>query len=153
MTIKVFTDGASRGNPGKAGIGIYVIRNEVEEKYKEYLGIVTNNVAEYKALIKAIDIINLKKTDRVIFHSDSLLMVNQVNGIFKVKDKNLKKLNEEVLKKLKNKFKTNWNLVYIPREENKVADKLANEAIDSITFTNKPEIETKEENYVLNFRS
>lgn len=153
MTIKVFTDGASRGNPGKAGIGIYVIRNEVEEKYKEYLGIVTNNVAEYKALIKAIDIINLKKTDRVIFHSDSLLMVNQVNGIFKVKDENLKKLNEEVLKKLKNKFKANWNLVYIPREENKVADKLANEAIDSITFTNKPEIETKEENYVLNFRS
>lgn len=151
MTIKVFTDGASRGNPGKSGIGIYVVKNEMEEKFKEYLGTVTNNVAEYKALIKAVDIIKLKKSDRVIFHSDSLLMVNQVNGIFKVKDENLKKLNEEVLKKLKNKFKTNWKLVYIPREKNKDADKLANEAIDESEFE-KTEIKTEsEDNFQLNF--
>ncbi|HCA43351.1 MAG TPA: ribonuclease H [Bacteroidetes bacterium] len=151
MKVLVWTDGASRGNPGKAGIGVSINRYCQIDDYKEYIGIATNNVAEYKALIKAIDILKVQPHDTIIFQSDSELMVNQVNGKYKVKNETLKLLNEEVLKKLQDKFDGRWSIEYIPREKNKDADKLANEAIDESELE-KTELKTEsEDNFQLNF--
>src|SRR3989339_149097 len=104
MTLKVFTDGGSKGNPGPSSIGIvFYLDNKIVFKHKESIGIATNNDAEYLALIKALQIINPKSQDpnkfkvpnfqdikQIQFFSDSRLMVNQVNGLFKVKNGKIK---------------------------------------------------------------
>jgi len=133
--IKVFTDGASRGNPGKSGIGI-VIRDasdKILSTHKEFIGEESNNSAEYKALIKSIDIIkSLKQNFSIIqFFSDSELIVRQISGKYKIKNQNLIKLSLDFWKSingLNKKFKIN----HIPRDKNTLADKLANEAIDEL---------------------
>ncbi|MDZ7611534.1 MAG: ribonuclease HI family protein [Candidatus Moranbacteria bacterium] len=133
--IEVYTDGGSRGNPGPGGIGAAVKHNGETKKYSQYLGDrVTNNEAEYEALIFALKKIkqllgkeNAKKT-QVKCYADSELLVRQLNHEYKLK-------NEEIQKK----FINIWNLMldfkkveffHIPREENKEADALANKAMD-----------------------
>ncbi|MBI2625159.1 MAG: ribonuclease HI family protein [Candidatus Nealsonbacteria bacterium] len=134
--IIVYTDGGSRGNPGPAGIGV-VIENNKEEVIKEYsacLGEATNNEAEYQALIFALKKVKalfgkekIKKTEMEI-RSDSELLVSQLNGKYKVLDKDIQPL-----------FLQAWNLktdfgkikfTALPREENKEADRLVNQALD-----------------------
>ncbi len=135
--IKVFADGAARGNPGKAGIGIIVYdeNNFIISSYKEYSGETTNNQAEYKALIKSIELIKKIKEkgeylfDRVEFYSDSELIVNQVKLDYRVKEPELALLNNQFLVKMK-KLSINYTISHIPREQNKAADRLANMAID-----------------------
>ncbi len=131
--IKVFTDGASRGNPGKAGIGIVIkdASDKILMTYKEFLGEESNNSAEYKALIKSIDILkSLEQNFSLIqFFSDSELIVKQITGKYKIKNKNLIKLSLDFwnsINELNKKFKIN----HITRDKNKLADKLANEAIN-----------------------
>ncbi|HRE40057.1 MAG TPA: ribonuclease HI family protein [Ignavibacteria bacterium] len=148
MNVLVKTDGASRGNPGKAGIGIFIMKDDEVNVYKEFIGNATNNVAEYIAFIRAIDILNVKPQDKIIFQSDSELMVNQINGKYKVNNESLKELKEEAINKLKNRFAGMWSIVHIPREENREADKLANEAIDESEKVNKVSVE----NFQLNFK-
>ncbi len=132
----IYTDGSSSGNPGPAGIGV-VIFTEDREKLKEYsqpIGEATNNVAEYKAIIFALEKVKLlfgkKKTKKmeVEIRSDSELVVKQLNGEYKILEEDLQPLFIKV-----------WNLkldykkvefVLIPRESNKIADKLAKEAIE-----------------------
>jgi ribonuclease HI len=129
------TDGGARGNPGPAGIGV-VIGDEsgkVIGHYKQYIGEATNNVAEYKALILALieagKILKLKSEIlNLEIRMDSELIVRQMQGRYKIKDSGLKLLAEEVLSLIKN-FPI-VNFVHIPREQNKEADKLVNEAID-----------------------
>lgn len=125
------TDGAARGNPGPAGIGV-VIKDEkgaIVSEVFEYIGETTNNQAEYKALIAALkEAVNLK-ADIIGVFADSELMVSQVKGIYKVKNEGIKPLFEEV-KGLLQKFKT-CNIEHVRREKNKEADELANLAIDS----------------------
>jgi ribonuclease HI len=136
--IKVFTDGASRGNPGHAGIGIIIYDENdfIVRTYKEYLGETTNNQSEYRALLKSIDLI--KKLDANIgvdfdsieFYSDSELLVNQVNFDYLTKDPELAALNSKfhvLAKKLNKPFK----LLHIDRTKNKNADRLANLAIEN----------------------
>lgn len=135
--IKVFTDGASRGNPGNAGIGIIIYDENdfILRTYKEYLGETTNNQAEYRALLKSIDLIkkleaNIQVTfDRIEFYSDSELLVNQINFDYQTKDPELAVLNSKfhVLSKKLNKP---YVISHIDRAKNKNADKLANIAID-----------------------
>ena len=130
MTIKVFTDGASKGNPGKAGIGI-LITNENDEElltHHEYIGETTNNVAEYSAFLKSLEL--LKQFDnisKIEFYADSELMVKQLNGQYKVKDAKLNVLFNETKNRL-SALNILHTISYIPRTENKIADRLANQA-------------------------
>ena len=135
MVLKVFTDGGSKGNPGLSSIGGvgYLDGKQIFE-FKKSIGIATNNDAEYKALIEAL--INIKnpsfakatvgkQISKIEFFSDSRLMVNQVNGLFKVKNGKIK---EYILKirSLEMEINLPVSYSYIPREENTVADNLVN---------------------------
>jgi len=126
----IYTDGAARGNPGPAGAGV-VIKDAGFKTIKElwdYLGEITNNQAEYRALIMALkSAVELGASDLDIF-ADSELMVSQIKGLYKVKNEGLKPLFDEAVGLLK-RFKAS-RISHIPREKNKEADKLANKAID-----------------------
>jgi len=131
--IKIFTDGASRGNPGLAGIGIAVVSDEggLFETHKKFLGECTNNYAEYAALIESVRLLRRmdREFDEVNFYLDSELVVKQIKGEYKIKHKDLIKLSLEFWKEIKSLNKK-FSIKHIAREENKLADKLANEAID-----------------------
>ncbi len=136
--IKVFTDGASRGNPGYAGIGIVIYDENdfIIATYKEYLGETTNNQAEYRALVKSLEVIKKLKTggehdfDSVEFYSDSELLVNQVNFDYQVKEPELALLNNKFHVLIK-KLNIPYRIIHIDRSKNKNADKLANLAIEN----------------------
>ena len=133
--IEVYIDGASRGNPGPSAVGIFMKGSGGKEIIKrgEYIGEVTNNVAEYTALIRALKyLLDNKKlitgSRCITIHSDSELMVNQIKGDYRIRSDNLIPLAIEVRGLLKRIPGVEFNL--IPREENKVADKLANRAMN-----------------------
>lgn len=130
MELKIFTDGASRGNPGHSGVGVVILdkSGNMLEQYGEYIGHATNNIAEYKGLISA-----LKKAKKYIPCSvnlflDSELVVKQLKGEYKTKDETLRAYFEFV-NQLLDAFEK-YQIQHIPREKNKTADKLANQAID-----------------------
>jgi ribonuclease HI len=123
-------DGAARGNPGPAGAGIvFTTEDGIVQSFGEYLGEATNNVAEYRALIagisKAIEIGVME----LHVHSDSELIVNQLNGHYKVKNPQLQELYFSVIKAIASFEKVTFT--HVPREKNKEADRLANLAIDA----------------------
>jgi len=125
----IYTDGGARNNPGPAGIGIVIQGEDGKEiqKYKEYIGEKTNNQTEYAALIKAMELVS-GKAEKLEFFLDSELVVNQVKGLYKVKNADIRELMFR-LRTLEQDFEEiNYNL--IPREKNKKADKLVNQAID-----------------------
>jgi len=128
--LTIYTDGASRGNPGEAGAGviIYNHRGEIIKKIKAYLGITTNNVAEYMALIIALKEALSLQADAIHLFSDSELMVRQMKGIYKVRDRKMQVLSSQA-KKLLSHF-IHYDILSIDRGENREADKLANLAID-----------------------
>lgn len=138
--INIFTDGGSKGNPGPAAIGIYISDNTGREylKLAKRIGVTTNNVAEYTAVLTALNWVkmNLKSFDKFRtensegefnFFIDSSLVVNQLNGIFKIKNADLKLLAIEI-KKIEKEIENKINYRYISREENKIADFLVNKA-------------------------
>lgn len=127
--ITVFIDGASRGNPGEAGCGavIYGIKDEPILLTK-YLGHATNNVAEYNALILALEKLKELNIRDIKINSDSLLLVSQLNGRYAVKNPNIRKL-FRVYTSLAVHF-DRIVVEHIPRELNREADRLANRAID-----------------------
>lgn len=134
--VKVYTDGASRGNPGESGIGI-IIYDETGNKLKswnEYTGKLTNNQAEYLALLKSLELLKelsaTNKIDFIEFFADSQLMVRQMNLEYKVKDAGLKPLFEKAQKEI-NLLKIPYKITHIERALNKEADKLANQGIDN----------------------
>ena len=131
----IYTDGASRGNPGPAGIGIVICdeSGKIVKEYEEFIGAATNNIAEYRALIKALELASDFSVSEVKCFSDSELMVKQLNGEYSVKNKKLGKLFLQVREKEKQFEKVNYS--HVPREEDliKRADKLANRAIDEFT--------------------
>ncbi len=126
----IHTDGASRGNPGEAGAGIVIAddRGVTIKEIKQYLGMATNNVAEYRAVIVALERAFALGAESVIIHMDSELVARQIMGDYKVREAHLKPLHRQVLDLLKN-F-SNHRVRYVPREQNRRADQLANEAID-----------------------
>ena len=135
--IAIFTDGGSRGNPGQAGIGVYAVdeNGKVLYAYGKAIGIATNNVAEYSAVLQALDwlIGYLKEhpAEQVNFFLDSLLLVSQINGVYKVKNEALQKLLWLVREK-EAQIKAMLRYSHIPREKNKEADRLVNEALDKL---------------------
>ncbi|HEY6883808.1 MAG TPA: ribonuclease HI family protein [Nitrososphaeraceae archaeon] len=121
-------DGASRGNPGPAGIGVVFIRDNLRiTEYKEFIGKKTNNQAEYAALKKALQIASTFDNELMVL-SDSQLIVNQRNNVYKVRNKQLKIIFREI-SNLERRFKM-VTYKHIPREKNEHADLLANQAID-----------------------
>ena len=137
MQFKIFTDGGSRGNPGHAGAGGIIIsvddnKESVIAEISEYLGIQTNNYAEYSSLIYSLNkAIELGIQDNKInVYMDSSLVINQVNGLWKVKHPNIIPLYAKVEKIIK--LFNNITFTHVFRDNNKLADKLANKAMDSV---------------------
>ncbi len=130
QTLSLFTDGASRGNPGNAGTGISIVDEQGDEIYSggEYLGQCTNNEAEYRALLHGLASVRHFGCGDLAVYLDSELIVRQVLGQYKVKNANLKPLYLEVMQKLA-EF-TSYSIAHIRREKNSRADHLANQAID-----------------------
>lgn len=139
MILKIYTDGGSKGNPGPSSIGgVFFLNQKKVFDFKKSIGIATNNDAEYQALIQALEIINLKsqvpnkletlnfkEISEVNFYSDSRLMVNQVKGLFKVKNGRIR---EYILKIRGLEQEINLPVSYhlVPREQNQEADRLVN---------------------------
>lgn len=126
----LFIDGAARGNPGPAGIGV-VVRDKtgrVVKEFNKYLGEATNNVAEYSALIFGLQEVMIQRADEVVINLDSELIVRQLRGEYRVKTESLKPLFDQALHLLGG-FKR-FEIKHIKREENKAADRLANKAIN-----------------------
>jgi ribonuclease HI len=122
----IYTDGGARGNPGPSGIGVHIVG---QGDYKEYIGHATNNQAEYRAVLLALEKAKLLKAQEIDFYLDSELVVKQLNREYKIKDKELGKIYVQI-----------WNLLlafkkvtftHVPREKNKIADKLVNQALDN----------------------
>jgi len=129
MELTIYTDGASRNNPGESGAGVYILQDgEPFERIARYLGTTTNNIAEYSAAIIGLEHAVKVGARKVKLFADSELMVKQINGLYKVKNEGLKPLHTKV-KGLIARIGS-VAVQYIPREQNKEADALANKAID-----------------------
>ena len=130
-SISIFIDGASRGNPGPSGIGIVFCDGEdnVVKKLFKFIGNATNNVAEYSGLIYALQEALIDRYDEVKIKSDSELLTRQLTGEYKVKNDNLR-LYYDLFQHISKGF-NKIEVISIARENNSLADKLANKAIDS----------------------
>ncbi len=129
--VKLFTDGGSRGNPGPSASG-YVLLDMADKVLLEdgaYLGITTNNQAEYKALKLGLETALKRGVETIHIYMDSLLIVNQMKGTYKIKNRDLLPIYQEVQTSLK-QFKT-VDFTHVPRELNKLADAMVNEILDS----------------------
>ncbi|HXF59261.1 MAG TPA: ribonuclease HI family protein [Candidatus Saccharimonadales bacterium] len=132
MKYIVHTDGAARGNPGPAAIGVVIEDEEGRTVYEasRALGVRTNNEAEYQALITALEYLKDVRPAEVEFRLDSELVVKQIGGQYKVKEPRLQALHGQVIMLLNavKKFKFR----HVRREDNARADELANEALDAV---------------------
>ena len=135
MKINIYTDGGSRGNPGPSGIGVVITQEgQILKKYGEFIGNATNNQAEYEALIFALEKAKLlfgkkkAKGMEIDVFMDSELIVKQLNHEYKIKEKDLQLLFLKVWNLILDFKKISFN--HIPREDNKEADKLVNQALD-----------------------
>jgi ribonuclease HI len=126
----LMVDGAARGNPGEAGCGAVICdeTGAVVKKLRRYLGKATNNVAEYEALIMGLEGALALGGKELRVQSDSELLVRQLNGIYRVKDEKLKRLHHRA-RGLLQQFNA-YRIVHVVREHNRLADRLANQAID-----------------------
>jgi ribonuclease HI len=125
----LYVDGSCSGNPGEGGAGVVIKdeRGRIVARIKKYLGSVTNNRAEYQALIAGLQEAQRMGTREVEVYLDSELVVNQINGVYRVRDAKLKTLEGEVRRRLGHFAR--WVISYIPREQNREADRLAREAV------------------------
>ncbi|MBI4050375.1 MAG: ribonuclease HI family protein [Candidatus Doudnabacteria bacterium] len=126
----IFTDGGARGNPGPAayGVVIYDSKRKLLKKLGKYLGERTNNEAEYEGVIAGLEAARKMGAKEIEFYLDSQLVVRQLKGIYKVKEPRLQALLLKV-RNLETHFKT-VKCHHIPREKNKLADKLVNQSIE-----------------------
>ncbi len=131
-SLNVYCDGGARGNPGPAGIGI-VIADESgrDKKFKKFIGVKTNNQAEYEAVLFALEKIkaNYNDVQKINFYLDSELAVKQLRGEYKIKNEELGRLLIRIRNFIiKHNFSADFS--HVRREKNHQADKLVNEAID-----------------------
>ncbi|MEO5704784.1 MAG: ribonuclease HI family protein [Candidatus Limnocylindrales bacterium] len=137
----VRTDGAARGNPGPASAGAVLLslarpdarnhRAEPDASISDYLGVQTNNVAEYTAVVRAVALGLELGARRMELLLDSKLIVEQISGRWRVKDAKLRILWAEVLKLLR-QLPDGWTAAHVPRAQNSLADAMCNEAIDRV---------------------
>ncbi|MDD5622857.1 MAG: ribonuclease HI family protein [Actinomycetota bacterium] len=140
--LKIYFDGGSRGNPGPSAVGAIIFddRDNRLEEMSAYIGKYTNNIAEYLALDKVLDLAEKYNSKKIMLFSDSKLLCNQIKKTWKIKDENILKVYLKVSGKL-----ARYDLVdlrFIPREENKEADRLVNKALDKkdLTYDGESEI-------------
>jgi len=128
-TVVINTDGASRGNPGPAAIGVTIKdeQGKLIAAISQAIGRATNNQAEYRAIIVALEEAIRLQSEQVELFSDSELLVRQINGRYRVKNVALQPLYQQV-KQLQGQLKS-FTITHIPREENTEADSLANKAL------------------------
>jgi ribonuclease HI len=131
VILQIYTDGGSKGNPGPSSIGgvFYLDKKRIFD-FKKSIGIATNNDAEYKALIEALEKVSsyelgVMKVTQIQFYSDSRLMVNQIKGLFKVKDGKIKEYVFKI-RSLEQEIKMPIFYYLVPREQNQEADRLVN---------------------------
>lgn len=131
--ITAFCDGGARGNPGPAGFGVYITdhKGEAIAELSEFLGIRTNNFAEYSGLLAALEFALRYDHPRLRVVSDSELMVKQIKGQYKVKSPDLRPLYDEAKRRIAG-LKT-FRIEHVLRNKNKHADRLANLAMDKGT--------------------
>jgi ribonuclease HI len=127
----VACDGAARGNPGPAGIGVQVLADdgEVLGEIARGIGEATNNVAEYTAAIEGLALARDLGAGSVTLRSDSLLLINQLRGVYRVKTEHLRPLFERVRLLVADFGAVTFE--HVPRERNTEADRLANEGVDA----------------------
>jgi len=134
MKLQVYSDGASRGNPGVSAIAYMILDEETRmlRRYSSYLGVRTNNQAEYEALLAALQSASEFDYDEVECYLDSELVVKQLNGQYKVRNDNLKALWLQI-QKYKQRF-SKISFTYVPRTNSQIqeVDRLANLALDRI---------------------
>jgi ribonuclease HI len=132
MRVTVHVDGGARGNPGPAAIGVVVSDGDggVLDEVGERIGVATNNVAEYKALLRGIALAGALGAREVELVNDSELIAKQVNGAYKVKHPAMKPLYEQAVAALRG-FDS-WRIRSVPRAQNADADRLVNEALDGL---------------------
>lgn len=136
--IKIFTDGGSRGNPGEAAIGVHIADSKgiPIHAFGKRIGIGTNNEAEYGAVLEGLGwVLNnpeiVKEHDHIAFFLDSLLVVSQINGVYKVKNQKMQNLLFDVLASIA-RIPIPISFHHVPREQNKEADKQVNMALDNL---------------------
>lgn len=132
-TLYIYTDGGSRGNPGPSA-SAYVIYNnhdEILESGGSYIGITTNNQAEYTAVLLALKAAQqyASSGDTILFNLDSLLVVNQMNGLYKIKNRELWPINQQIRELMANFKQVRFS--HVPRENNHAADAKVNEILDA----------------------
>ena len=126
----LMVDGAARGNPGNAGCGAVIFdeSGKLLDELCRYLGHATNNVAEYEGLLMGLERVLRLGGKRLRVQSDSQLLVRQLNGLYRVKDEKLKRLHHRALGLLRQLEA--YHIIHVGREHNRLADRLANRAID-----------------------
>lgn len=133
MTLNIFTDGGSRGNPGPAAVGIIVkdASNKILHSFGQCIGTATNNVAEYQAVIIALQWLlrHPARPRRINFFLDSTLVVNQLNGLWKLKDSRLRQ-KVILIRQLEASLHADITYTAIPRTQNSLADLQLNLALD-----------------------
>jgi len=131
LTLYAYTDGASRGNPGESGIGAVVktAGGSTILKFQRHIGKATNNIAEYTALLELLECMREIACTRLVVHSDSELMVRQLNGSYRVKEPELRRRYERIVA-LREELPFSIEIRHVTREQNREADRLANEGID-----------------------
>jgi ribonuclease HI len=124
-------DGGARGNPGPAAIGVVISRSDgsIVEQLAETIGVTSNNVAEYRALLRGLERVKALGADQIRVINDSELVARQVLGIYKVKHPAMKPLHAEATEALRG-FKS-WSIESVPRAQNADADALVNQALDA----------------------
>jgi ribonuclease HI len=133
--LKIFTDGGSRGNPGPAGIGVWV-ETDKDAVFKQslYIGRATNNEAEYRAFLASLNWLEqyllTNKVSGVEWFLDSKLVVEQINQNWKIKEERLRKIARQCWQKLAG-LNVDYKIKHVLREKNKQADLLVNQAIDA----------------------
>ncbi len=129
---RVFTDGASRGNPGQAAVAFIMLSDQetIEMQGSKEIGIRTNNQAEYEAVIFALDSAIQLQIKNLTCYLDSLLVVNQLNGVYKVSNRHLRQLWSQVQERLARYSQVTFN--HVPRENKyiQIVDRLANRQLD-----------------------
>lgn len=132
--LKVYSDGASRGNPGPSAIAFMIVTEDgkILKKHSEYVGVKTNNQAEYEALISALKSASELTSEEVVCRIDSELVVKHLNGEYQVRNPKLKILQLKV-RELKRSFQK-VSFEHVPRTDNHIqkVDQLANETLDMV---------------------
>lgn len=128
----IFIDGASQGNPGPSGIGIIIASgDQVLKNISRYIGRATNNIAEYSALVFALEQALIMHLDKITLNTDSQLLYRQLKGVYRVKNEGIRPYFEKAIRLMQG-FK-HLEINHISREFNKGADKLASVAIKKRT--------------------